>query len=199
MLPLHILTIFFTADITVNQNIDDAVIGFFQSITGNKQSGSLLASTVIYTALSQGIDPMEFIDELRKLKNNNQTENKQIIDAEQFINSYVSYQEIENNKENYTLGQLFYIPALNLFYKLTQSGATHTKSINLVQDYYAEKIVSKTNEITYNYYLISYTREQNELNAYLTIFLNMNRTNTSLLGISNSPQTNKYIARSILL
>jgi hypothetical protein len=37
-----------------------------------------------------------------------------------------------------------------------------------------------------------------ELNAYLTMFLNINRASTSLLGISNQPQTNKYIARAIL-
>ena len=39
---------------------------------------------------------------------------------------------------------------------------------------------------------------KNELNAYLTMFLNLNRVGTSLLGLSNSPQLNKYIARSIL-
>jgi len=38
----------------------------------------------------------------------------------------------------------------------------------------------------------------NELNAYLTMFLNFNRASTSLLGLSNSPQTNKYIQRAIL-
>jgi len=37
-----------------------------------------------------------------------------------------------------------------------------------------------------------------ELNAYLTMFLNINRAGTSLLGISNSPQTNKYITRAVL-
>ena len=38
----------------------------------------------------------------------------------------------------------------------------------------------------------------NELNAYLTMFLNFNRAGTSLLGISNQPQTNKYVQRAIL-
>jgi hypothetical protein len=34
--------------------------------------------------------------------------------------------------------------------------------------------------------------------SYLTMFLNMNRVGTSMLGISNSPITSKYIKRAIL-
>ena len=98
---------FFKPGFTISQNVDDTVIGYFQTITGDRDSGITLASTVIYTAQSQGLDPMAIIDEFRKLK-------------------------------------------------------------------------------------------PNELNAYLTMFLNLNRANTSLLGLSNSPQLNKYIARSIL-
>lgn len=37
-----------------------------------------------------------------------------------------------------------------------------------------------------------------ELDAYLTMFLNLNRAGTSLLGLGNSPHTSKYITRSIL-
>lgn len=40
--------------------------------------------------------------------------------------------------------------------------------------------------------------DKKQLNAYLTLFLNLNRIGTSLLGISNVPQTNKYIQRAIL-
>lgn len=98
---------FFKNDLTVSQNVDDAVIGYFQSVTGDTESGKTLASSILYTALSQGIDPMEIIDEFRKLS-------------------------------------------------------------------------------------------PGELNAYLTVFLNINRINTSLLGLNNSPTVNKYIARAIL-
>jgi hypothetical protein len=38
----------------------------------------------------------------------------------------------------------------------------------------------------------------NELNAYLTMFLNLNRVGTSYLGINNRPTANKYVKRSIL-
>lgn len=37
-----------------------------------------------------------------------------------------------------------------------------------------------------------------EINTYLTMFLNLNRSGTSLLGLSNSPLTSKYVTRTIL-
>lgn len=98
---------FFNSNYTISQNVDDTIIGYFQTITGDRESGITLASAVLYTAQTQGIDPMVIIDEFRKLK-------------------------------------------------------------------------------------------PNELTAYLTMFLNLNRVSTSLLGLSNSPQTNKYITRAIL-
>lgn len=39
---------------------------------------------------------------------------------------------------------------------------------------------------------------QGDLNAYLTMFLNLNRVGTSLLGINNQPIINKYTKRSII-
>lgn len=38
----------------------------------------------------------------------------------------------------------------------------------------------------------------NELNAYLSLFLNLNRVPTSLLGVKLPPVTNPYISRTIL-
>jgi len=38
-----------------------------------------------------------------------------------------------------------------------------------------------------------------ELNSYLTVFLNLNRIGTSLLGLTNQPRTSTYIRRSILV
>lgn len=38
----------------------------------------------------------------------------------------------------------------------------------------------------------------NELNAYLALFLNLNRVPTSLLGVKLPPVTNAYISRTIL-
>ena len=47
---------FFKTGFTVSQNIDDTMIGYFQTITGNRESGTTLASAVLYTAQSQGKD-----------------------------------------------------------------------------------------------------------------------------------------------
>lgn len=37
-----------------------------------------------------------------------------------------------------------------------------------------------------------------QVNDYLTLFLNLNRVGTSLLGLSNAPTTTKYLTRTIL-
>jgi hypothetical protein len=39
---------------------------------------------------------------------------------------------------------------------------------------------------------------QNELNLYLAMFLNLNRVGTSLVGVNNQVNSNKYITRAIL-
>ena len=67
---------FFNSGINVSQNIDDALIGFFQSITGSKDSGTTLAASVLYTATIQGLDIMSFIDEVRSLKKGGVSEHK---------------------------------------------------------------------------------------------------------------------------
>lgn len=40
---------------------------------------------------------------------------------------------------------------------------------------------------------------QTELNAYLALYLNMSRVNTSLLGVKNQPRANKYVQRTIVV
>lgn len=98
---------FFNQNFSVSQNVDDAIIAFFEKVTGNKESAKILASAVIFTSLAQKIDPMATLQQFTTLS----------------------------------------------------SG---------------------------------------ELNAYLTMFLNLNRVGTSYLGISNQPITSKYVARTIL-
>jgi hypothetical protein len=92
---------------SVSSNVNNLIISYFQTVTGSKDTGIALAASVLTTAYSQGVDPVELIDEFKKLK-------------------------------------------------------------------------------------------PRELNAYLTMFLNLNRVGTSLLGLTNSPQTSKYITRAVL-
>lgn len=53
---------------TVATGKNDALISYFEKQTrGNKQAASALTSAVIFTALSQGVDPMSVLDEFIKL------------------------------------------------------------------------------------------------------------------------------------
>ena len=98
---------YFTQTTNTSQDVNDAVVGYFQSVTGDKDSGTTLAAAVLFTAHQQELAPMELIDQFRKLN-------------------------------------------------------------------------------------------PGELNAYLTMFLNINRSGTSLLGLGNQPQVSKYIKRAVL-
>lgn len=98
---------FYQPQFTVSQNVDDAVLAFFEKITNNYESAKIMASSVIYTSLAQNIDPME----------------------------------------------------------------TLAKFSSMATD---------------------------DLNAYVAMFLNLNRSGTSYLGINNRPKTSKYVSRLIL-
>ena len=292
---------YFSDRFTTSPNINDAVIGYFQSVTGDVDSGKALAATVIYTALSQGLDPMSLVDEFRKLKAGRRVEVKTPIPNSSVIDSYTSYDQIVADKNEYPVGQLFYVSSKKIFYRsyyaeisiqqplviqtsfanptfnadtiatqrdailsgipvledvvipaipvyvapgmpflaansapiggnvgnLTVESYIDTASIgtldytipsglenpddNIVKTYldqaikieavanYKQETVSLGNgQFEYNYFYISYTEEQDEITPFLTVLLNQNRVNTSLLGLSNSPPVNKYVQRAIL-
>lgn len=58
----------------ITSNINDAVISFFEKVTGNTASAQIMASALIYTAQAQQMDPMMILDQMRgmsdKEKNN---------------------------------------------------------------------------------------------------------------------------------
>lgn len=95
-----------TIDISPLQN--DAIVSFFETVTDNRESAVALASAVIYTSKQQQADPMQILDEFKKLN-------------------------------------------------------------------------------------------KGQLNAYLCMFLNLNRIGTSLLGVNTMPVKSKYVERSIKL
>jgi len=98
---------FFTKQYDISPDANDAVVTFFEDITDNKESAQALSAAVIYTCLTQDIDPLSILQEFSGLS-------------------------------------------------------------------------------------------QGELDAYLAMFLNLNRIPSSLLGVSNTPVTNKYVARTFL-
>jgi len=58
---------YYKPNFTVSSNVNDAVIGFFEKITQNRDSAELLASSVIYTSLAQRVDPMEILERLKNM------------------------------------------------------------------------------------------------------------------------------------
>jgi len=59
---------YFTPPTTVSSNQNDAVTAYFEQITGgNKQSAAVLASTIIFTSLAQGLDPMSIVQQFQDL------------------------------------------------------------------------------------------------------------------------------------
>jgi len=296
---------YFSDRFTTSPNINDAVIGYFQSVTGDADSGKALAATVIYTALSQGLDPMSLVDEFKKLKSGRRVEVKTPIASNSVNDSYTTYDQIVTHKNEYPVGQLFYVPASSTFYRSyyeeipvdqplviqttfdnpifdantissqqqqilmgqPQLDTIYTTSepsyvdadvpfyaaddiavgntivgnvelisgnsfvdttyttpveytvppelenpneyivktyldqsikIEAIQGYKRETVSLGSGQYEYNYFYVSYTQEQDEITPFLTVLLNQNRVNTSLLGITNTPPVNKYVQRAIL-
>lgn len=148
---------FYDQTTSTSPMINDAVIAYFQNITGDAETGKNLAASVIYTALQQNIDPMSVIDQLNTLKTKNQAEQPTYYPGT--TNQYAQ----DTNTYN------------------SQTGQWETSGTN-----YAKPGPSAA----YN--------QLSELDAYLTMFLNLNRVGTSLLGISNSPTVSPYVKRTIL-
>ena len=98
---------FYTKNYTISPNANDAIVSYFETFTGSKTAGAALAAAVVYTALSQEVDPMSVLDHFKTLK-------------------------------------------------------------------------------------------KGEINAYLALYLNLNRVGTSLVGVTQTPSTNKYVQRTIL-
>lgn len=133
---------FFKPNFVVSQNIDNSVTAALEYITGNESAAKVLASSILYTALTQNVDPMAVITELSNLFKKNAST----------------------------------APASTLF---------NTQVDNTTDQYARPGPPVRQNNFT-------------EINAYLAVFLNLNRVNTSLLGIVNEPQVGKYVKRAIL-
>jgi hypothetical protein len=58
---------FFTKNYNISPNANDAIVGYFQTVTDNTESAQALAASVIYTSLSQEIEPMQILDSFKSL------------------------------------------------------------------------------------------------------------------------------------
>lgn len=58
---------YFQPGFTVSQDVDNAVLSYFEKITNNKEAAKVLASSVIYTSLAQQVSPMTVMDKIRSM------------------------------------------------------------------------------------------------------------------------------------
>ena len=93
----------------------------------------------------------------------------------------------------------------NFTYPQWQPNVTYTAGITVIyQNQYfvaTQTIPAATTFSTTGWKILGNIQSNqgiSELDAYLTMFLNINRVGTSLLGLSNSPQTSPYVTRAIL-
>lgn len=135
---------------------NDAVVAYFQMITGDKETGKTLANSVVYTCIQQGLDPVSVVEQLKLFSDKNRLTSP-------------TYSSETNQDAQDT----------DVYDPETGTWTTGAKQ-------YAKPGPS----VPYN--------NLSELDAYLTMLLNLNRAGTSLLGLSNSPRTGKYIQRTIL-
>lgn len=147
---------YYSEKINISAGVNDSVVAFFQSITGNRDTGLNLAAAVIYTASQQNIDPVEIVNMLEKKRKKNLQQQPEFYEG----------QTNQTNQDTYVYNE--------------QTGTWSTGTSK----------VKPGPSAPYN--------QLNEIDAYLTMFLNLNRVGTSLLGISNSPQTSFYVKRLIL-
>jgi hypothetical protein len=108
---------YFTTQYSTSPDVNDAITGYFQKVTGDAEAGKTLAATVIYTALSNGIQPMSLIDEFRKLKTGKSVEVKTPVDSTNVVSTYITYDEVVAHKNEYPIGKLFYVGPTNTFYR----------------------------------------------------------------------------------
>jgi len=59
---------YYTQDWTVSSEVNDAVLSHFEKVTGSTESAKILASGIIFTSVTQGIDPMHTLNEFTKVK-----------------------------------------------------------------------------------------------------------------------------------
>lgn len=58
---------YFGPNVNVSPNVDATILAYFEELSFNKDGARALASAVIYTAKTQGVDPMETLTEFTKL------------------------------------------------------------------------------------------------------------------------------------
>lgn len=83
---------FYKPGYTVSGNQNDFVTAFFESTTGNKEAAAILSSSVIYTAVAQGVDPVVIVEQMRQMS----TE-----DREKFVSMFLNFNRVGSSQLGY--------------------------------------------------------------------------------------------------
>jgi hypothetical protein len=59
---------FYNKSYTISPNANDAIVSYFEGVADNKEAAQALAAAVIYTSLSQEVDPMSTLDQFTQLE-----------------------------------------------------------------------------------------------------------------------------------
>ena len=59
---------FYNKSYTISPNANDAIVSYFEGVAYNKEAAQALAAAVIYTSLSQEVDPMSTLDQFTQLE-----------------------------------------------------------------------------------------------------------------------------------
>jgi hypothetical protein len=222
---------FYNQGINTSPMINDAVVAYFQNITGDAETGKNLASAIIFTALQQNIDPMSVISELKKLSDRNKLNQPDYYEGttNQYAkDEFVFVPGTKGTVANCSVmtGNAFVtstnsVSAVQVGATITGNGTYTSTSVTVLNVDIENKTLELSSNGTANVAntTLSYTNpgtwatgseqyakpgpsasynQLNELDAYLTMFLNLNRISTSLLGISNNPIISPYVQRMIL-
>lgn len=80
---------FYKPGYTINSLQNDAVIAYFEGITQNKESAKILASSIVYTSVAQGVDPLVVLDQLK---------NMQPEDRSKFLSMFLNFNRVGSSQ-----------------------------------------------------------------------------------------------------
>lgn len=80
---------FYKPGFTVSGGQNDFVLAFFETITGNSESAKILSSSVIYTAIAQGVDPVIIVEQMRQMSDE---------DRDKFVSMFLNFNRIGSSQ-----------------------------------------------------------------------------------------------------
>lgn len=80
---------FYKPGYTVSSSRNDAVVAYFETINDNKEAAQILASSVVYTSMAQGIDPIVILEQIKNMS----TE-----DRNKFLSMFLNFNRVGSSQ-----------------------------------------------------------------------------------------------------